>query len=608
MLKIVPATLAWCLLFPLASVCVAQSGPNVAVVINENSPASIQIGEYYAKKREVPTENIIRIKTAIAEEISRQHYSTTIESPIASALGRARIQDRILYIVLTKGVPLRLIGTPGQNGTAASVDSELTLLYRRMTGRPVPPAGVIENPYYLGTTAVAEAKPFSHRTHDIFLVTRLDAFTVEEALALIDRGTAPSTRGAIVLDQRAEPAAAIGDKWMAEAARNVLAISPDQPVVLEQSRQPAASTGEVMGYYSGGSTDTARTGRTSGMKFAAGALAATLVSTDARTFEVPPDSWTPREGPAGRAEQFGGSAESLLADLIREGVTGAAGNVSEPYLQSALRPQILFPAYLAGFNLGEAFYLALPHLGWQSVVIGDPLCAPFPAPGRSLSDLEVPLDPETELPIFFSKARTDTVRLSMKGISPQAVALIVRAESRMQRGDKAGARKALEQATEVSPGAAAAQMQLAMMHEEAGEYDRSVTRYREIIRVEPNNVIALNNLAYALAVRQGSPADALPLARRAATMAPRDPTVVDTLAWVEHLLGNDREAVRLLEPIIRKSTGSAEVHLHAAIVFAAVGRSDIAEAQLRETIRLNPALTDREDVRALRAKLATIRK
>jgi len=51
-------------------------------------------------------------------------------------------QDRILYIVLTKGIPLRVNGTSGQDGTIASVDSELTLLYRKLVqGQGIPLAG-----------------------------------------------------------------------------------------------------------------------------------------------------------------------------------------------------------------------------------------------------------------------------------------------------------------------------------------------------------------------------------------------------------------------------------------------------------------------------------
>ena len=297
----------------------------------------------------------------------------------------------------------------------------------------------------------------------------------------------------------------------------------------------------------------------------------------------------------------------MLGDLIRAGATGAAGNVAEPYLQSSLRPQILFPAYLKGFNLAEAFYLALPHLGWQSVVVGDPLCAPF-ASTLKTEDLDPAIDPETELPGFFSTARLQNARAAMKSVPEKAISRIVRAETRQRRGDKSGAKQALQEATELAPGAATAQLQLAIMHQDDGETVQAMARFREVLKVEPNNVIALNNLAYALAERQKSPADALPLARRAVALAPGEPTIIDTLAWIEHLLGNDREAARLLEPIVAKSTGAAELHLHAAIIFAALGRHDAAEAQLKETLQLNPALTDREDVKVLRVRLAAIKK
>lgn len=612
MLTIPSATIrtlcSFTLVLLLAASSYGQTGRNVAVVINENSPASIQIGEHYAKKRAVPAENIIRIKTGTAEEASRQDYSTGIESPIAGALSRHALQDRVLYIVLTKGVPLRIIGPAGQNGTGASVDSELTLLYRRMTGRPVPAAGFIENPYHLGSRALGEAKPFSHRTYDIYLVTRLDAFTTDEAIALIDRADAPANNGAIILDQRAEPAAAIGDRWMAEAARSIRALAPERAVLLEESTQPAAPAEGVIGYYSGGSTDKSLTRRGSGMKFVPGAVAATLVSTDARTFQAPPDAWRPREGPGERQYMFGGSAQSLLGDLIREGVTGAVGNVSEPYLQSSLRPQIFFPAYLSGFNLAEAAYLALPHLGWQSVVIGDPLCAPFRTVTTPASELEPPLDAETELPAFFSAARLEHARPAMKALPARVISLIIRAESRQRRGDEAGARQSLEEAVALFPGAAPAQMQLALMHEEAGETDPAIARYREVLKAEPNNVIALNNLAYSLGARLGSLEEALPLARRAMTLAPGSATIVDTAAWIEHLAGNDKEAARLLAPAIQKSTGIAEVHFHAAVILAAVGNREGAEAQFKEALRLDPKLADREDGKALRARLDAAKK
>jgi uncharacterized protein (TIGR03790 family) len=65
----------------------------------------------------------------------------------------------------------------------------------------------------------------------------------------------------------------------------------------------------------------------------------------------------------------------LTADLIADGVTGVSGHVYEPYLQFTPRPQYLLPAYYAGRNLAESFYLAMPALSWMNIVVGDPLCS-----------------------------------------------------------------------------------------------------------------------------------------------------------------------------------------------------------------------------------------
>jgi uncharacterized protein (TIGR03790 family) len=82
---------------------------NVAVVINEASPESKQIGEYYIKARGIPAANVVRLQTTTDETIQPGLYQTTIQAPIAAALLRTNAVDRILYIVLTKGVPLRVL-------------------------------------------------------------------------------------------------------------------------------------------------------------------------------------------------------------------------------------------------------------------------------------------------------------------------------------------------------------------------------------------------------------------------------------------------------------------------------------------------------------------
>ncbi len=98
-----------------------------------------------------------------------------------------------------------------------------------------------------------------------------------------------------------------------------------------------------------------------------------FVSTDGRTFFRPPASWNIGTW-KDRQSWFAGSPQSLAADFIHEGATGASGHVNEPFLAGTPRPQYLLPAYAQGRNLAESYYLAIPWLSWQNIVLGDPLC------------------------------------------------------------------------------------------------------------------------------------------------------------------------------------------------------------------------------------------
>ena len=586
-----------------AQLAYGQSAENVAVVINDNSPESQRIGEYYARVRAIPAGNIFHIRTALDDQIDRAIYARTIEQPIANGIARAQLQDRILYIVLTKGVPLRIAGPVGPTGTMSSVDSELTLLYRSMTGQTVRVEGSIANPYFLGDREISEARPFSHRDHDIYLVSRLDGYTVDDVIALIDKGSAPKAEGQIVLDQRDALVNRVGENWLDLASKRLTADPHGTQVVLETTPKPARDLTQVLGYFSWGSTDPQNRVRSYGLGFVPGAIAGSFVGTGARTFRAPPETWVPNMN-ANRATWYAGSPESLLGDLIRDGVTGAAGYVAEPLLNGTVRPQILFPAYVAGFNLIEAFYLALPHVGWEAVVIGDPLCAPFPRKVLSRSDLEDGLDETTQLPALFGKRRL-AIEVARSNSTPeQAVALTLRASALAGRGDVAAVRGALDDALKLAPRYVPALLLSAGLDEQDKQYDESITRYRQILEVEPNNAPALNNLAYALAVHRNMPQEGLPFARRAVAQAPTNIAILETLGWIQHLVGDDANAVKVMAQVARGNVANAMIRLHTAIVFAAQGVKAVAENELAIALKLDPDLAKSEEVRQLRAKLA----
>jgi Tfp pilus assembly protein PilF len=357
-----------------------------------------------------------------------------------------------------------------------------------------------------------------------------------------------------------------------------------------------------MGYYSWGSTDPQNRVRIVKMDFVPGAIGATFVSTDARTFKEPPASWLPTNT-NDRATWFEGSPQSLVADLIREGLTGVAGQVSEPYLQSAVRPDVLFPVYLAGFNLVESFYLAIPHLSWQTVVIGDPLCTPFARRPLAKGDIDGGIDAELGLPTFFAKRRVAETLASMPGAPEEAARFALRGESLLRTNDRPAARKALERASELAPNAVNLHILVADLQSTAGEPDLAADRYRKVIALQPAHAVALNNLAYDLAVRQQKFAEALPLARKALSLAPNNFTIMDTVGWIEFLSGNTAEAARLLAQSAKGAPGIAEIRLHNAMALAAQGARGSARAELTEALKLDPSLEKRTDVQELGARL-----
>jgi uncharacterized protein (TIGR03790 family) len=354
------------LVFILGPALYAQTGDNVLLVVNQNAPVSREIADYYRPRRSVPVKNVCTIETTSDEEIKWSVYEQQIEQPIAECLKKGGLVESVLYIVTTLGVPLKVDGQGSrQFAERASVDSELALLYSKLKGVKIPRAGGYANPFYTRSNA-----PFRHPDFPIYLVTRLAAYDLADVKAMIDRSLRARNRGKFVIDLESGKNVP-GDDWLRTAATSL----PKSRVVLDQTTTPLYNQTDVIGYASWGSNDDHRTQRFLHFQWLPGAIAAEFVSTSARTFRRPPDTWAPSGAWGDKSKQFAESPQGLIADLLHEGATGASGNVYEPYLNACARPDYLLPAYNQGRNLAESYYLSLLYLSWQSVIAGDPLCA-----------------------------------------------------------------------------------------------------------------------------------------------------------------------------------------------------------------------------------------
>jgi uncharacterized protein (TIGR03790 family) len=384
-----------------------RSPDQVLLVVNSNSPISREIGDDYALKRKVT--NILPISCQDSaldpknETIMLADYVQFIENPIREYLAS---HTNIDFVVLTKGIPIRITGAAMGSCDEhslelksirghPSVDSTLAALdYDRLPGVMkinITGSGAIGCAYSNRYWNAIE--PFSHAKFGGYLVTRLDGYSAADARALVTRALVAEkniaqilTQGKVLLD--VEPIFGLGDKATQPgpiAGTNILVESAYSefnadmrhaydvltnrgiPVELDLTTKFIGGRSNLLGYFSWGSNDERSwessdfysTNAYLSLYFAPGALSDTAVSTSARTF-------LPTTG-----------GQSLMVDLIAHGLTGAKGYTDEPLLQAIASPTIVFERYTAGYTLAESFYAASHFVGWEDVVIGDPLCSPY---------------------------------------------------------------------------------------------------------------------------------------------------------------------------------------------------------------------------------------
>lgn len=351
----------------------AQTAASVLVVVNDSSSLSRTIGEYYLRKRAIPLKNLCHIKAPEDEEITRADYDRRVAAPVAACLRTGQLTEQILYIVTTQGVPLRVFGEAGSTGDVAAVDSELAVLYSDMRdGKPHAVNGPLRNPFF----GKLDAK-FTHAEFPMYLVTRLAGYDFAAVRAMLDRSLLAANRGKFVIDLNSDDDQP-GNDWL----RNTVVRLPTDRVVFDDSKQVLYKQTDVIGFASWGSNDRNRHERNVGFQWLPGAIATEFVSTNARTFERPPKGWNISDWDAKfKPDWFAGSPQSMTADYLQEGASAATGHVAEPYLAFTPRPDYLLPAYFQGRNLAESYYLSIPALSWQNVVIGDPLMS-LGAPGK----------------------------------------------------------------------------------------------------------------------------------------------------------------------------------------------------------------------------------
>lgn len=133
------------------------------------------------------------------------------------------------------------------------------------------------------------------------------------------------------------------------------------------------------------------------------------------------------------------------------------------------------------------------------------------------------------------------------------------------------------------------------------DYKGAVAHYEWLLKRQPDNVLVLNNLAWAYARLKD--ARALETAERAHKLAPDDPSVADTLA-VQLIEGTSyKRGIELLEKAAKAAPNVAEIRYHLAQGWAKSGDKNKAREELERALSLNDKFTGHAEARKLLVSL-----
>jgi Flp pilus assembly protein TadD len=140
-------------------------------------------------------------------------------------------------------------------------------------------------------------------------------------------------------------------------------------------------------------------------------------------------------------------------------------------------------------------------------------------------------------------------------------------------------------------------MYIAETHLANKQYKPAIALLESIVKQNPANPSALNNLAWAY--QQEKDPRALATAEQALKSAADSPAVMDTLGWVLVEQGNTARGVPLLQQAVAKAPESAEFRYHLAVGLNKAGDKTGARKELDTLLAKNKSFAQVEEARAL---------
>jgi tetratricopeptide (TPR) repeat protein len=185
----------------------------------------------------------------------------------------------------------------------------------------------------------------------------------------------------------------------------------------------------------------------------------------------------------------------------------------------------------------------------------------------------------------------------------QADILVRMAQAAIRKGDLQQSINSMEKAHQDQPNDAPVMVNLAMLYELQKKPDIAKKYYEQSIKVDPNNALALNNLAYLISESNGDLDQALTYATRAKQVLPKFAEINDTLGWIYLKKNLTDNALDTFRDLVVQVPQSPVYHYHYAMALMQKGDRETAKKECQSALADKPSKEQENDIHLLIAKL-----
>ncbi len=155
-----------------------------------------------------------------------------------------------------------------------------------------------------------------------------------------------------------------------------------------------------------------------------------------------------------------------------------------------------------------------------------------------------------------------------------------------------------EQAGNANPRDANAFLNRGMLLQDMGKKKEAVDAYNRTLGIDPQNTLALNNLAYMNAEAKTNLDQAMTFAERAKSQVPNSPDISDTLGFVYYQKNLNSEALRIFKQNVEEYPKNPTFRFHLAMALLKAGDKQGARDEAEKALKITSQPSEQEKIRS----------